>query len=478
MEDRVSVDEVKLIGLDFGTTTSSAVIARAWLLHNRVSGRVELSRISECFRSAIAFTPMDDDRLDETKAAMLLDSWLAKGLKAHDEIFGGGALLTGLTAQKENAAALVSIIRKRLGDAVIARADDPRLESWLAFMGNTAKLSRQHPQTPFINLDIGGGTTNLALGINGEILATGCLFIGARHVQVEPGTYRITKLSSYARPMLEHLGIKKSRGDELTLDEVNQILGCYVSWLIAAVTGNEAAFAEPLARLHQQVPFPAPSSFKERPVITLSGGVGESVYAAIRGQTGPSTTAFGDLGIDLATRITRDALWADDFHNYIPEGGGRATSFGLLRHNTQVSGSTLFLSDPSILPLRDLPIFGTISAELPPAQWHTMLQLLQGSANGGCVQIDMILKDAASVRALATRIAESLRSVEFSSGQPLVIIVPGNVGKALGHYITGWGARPLKLVVIDEIAAANAQFVHIGRLHDRVVPVSFYGLQG
>ncbi len=37
------MDEVKLIGLDFGTTTSSAVIATAKLLHNRVSGRTELS---------------------------------------------------------------------------------------------------------------------------------------------------------------------------------------------------------------------------------------------------------------------------------------------------------------------------------------------------------------------------------------------------------------------------------------------------
>jgi ethanolamine utilization protein EutA len=130
------------------------------------------------------------------------------------------------------------------------------------------------------------------------------------------------------------------------------------------------------------------------------------------------------------------------------------------------------------LPLRDLPIFGTIAAELPQAQWHTIRELLKRSENGGCVQIEMMNQDAASVRALGTRIAESLRSVDFSSGQPLVIIVPGNVGKALGHYITEWGARPLKLVVIDEIAAANAQFVQIGRLHDRVVPVSFYGLQG
>ena len=52
-----------------------------------------------------------------------------------------------------------------------------------------------------------------------------------------------------------------------------------------------------------------------------------------------------------------------------------------------------------------------------------------------------------------------------------------NVGKVLGHYITQWGARPLNLVVIDEVAERHAQYVRVGRLHEQVVPVSFYGLQ-
>ena len=472
------MDEVKLIGLDFGTTTSSAVIAKAKLLHNRVSGRVELSQISECFRSAVAFTPMENDRLDLTRAAGLLDDWLAAGIAQGDSLFGGGALLTGLTAQKQNAPALVSLIRERLSDAVIARADDPRLESWLAFMGNCAKLSGQHPQTRFINLDIGGGTTNLALGLNGEVLSTGCHFIGARHVQVEAGTYRITKLSYYAQRLLDQLGICKECGDELRASEVDQILELYLRWLTATVAGNQAIFAEPLAALHQQVAFSVPQEPAAPPVVTLSGGVGELVYAALQGHGFPDTTAFGDLGIDLAARLLNDSPWANDFRQFIPDGRGRATSFGLLRYSTQVSGSTLFLSDSAILPLQDLPMFGTIGADLPSAQWTLILQLLQGSVIGGCVQIEMRDHGAQAVRALGAKIAKSLVAAEFPMTRPLVLFVAGNVGKTLGYYITEWGDRPFTLVVIDEIAAPNAQFVHIGRLHDRVVPVSFYGLQG
>jgi ethanolamine utilization protein EutA len=471
------VDEVNLIGLDFGTTTSSAVIARARLLHNRVSGRVELSQIHEAFRSPMQFTPMAGDRLDERGAAALLDGWLAEGHVDRDRLFGGGALLTGLTAQKQNAVALVSIIRERVGDAVIARADDPRLESWLAFMGNCARLSRQHPTTPIINLDIGGGTTNLALGLDGQVVATGCLFVGARHVQVEPGTYRITQLSSYAEEVFEHLGLRKHCGDELNANEVNRILDLYEHWLAAAVAGDESTFSEPLARLHEQVSFRTRAIAGKKPLITLSGGVGELVYAIIQGKVPPGETPYGDLGIDLAQRIAKHEVWAGDFRNCIPEGGGRATSFGLLRYSTQISGSTLYLSDPEILPLRDLPIFGTLDQTLPDDQWQTILQLLLRSACGGCVRIKLADLGAEAVRKLGARIAEGLRSVNFPAGHPIVLLLAGNAGKTLGHYITEWGARPLTLIVVDEIAAPRAQFVHIGRLHDRVVPVSFYGLQ-
>ena len=80
------------------------------------------------------------------------------------KVFGGGALLTGLTARRDNAATVVRLIRRRLGDTLVAAADDPCLESWLAFMGSAAGLSREHPGRPALILDIGGGTTNLALG--------------------------------------------------------------------------------------------------------------------------------------------------------------------------------------------------------------------------------------------------------------------------------------------------------------------------
>lgn len=51
-----------------------------------------------------------------------------------------------------------------------------------------------------------------------------------------------------------------------------------------------------------------------------------------------------------------------------------------------------------------------------------------------------------------------------------------NLGKVFGHYVTRWGALPMQILVIDELALRDAQYVHVGLPHHQVVPVSFYGL--
>jgi ethanolamine utilization protein EutA len=466
---------VKLVGLDFGTTTSSAVIASAQVVRNSVTGRMELSQVRECYRSDIVFTPFHDDSLDEERVREYLDGWLAAGGVHPEEIFGGGALLTGLAAQASNSAALVRLIRRRLREALIATANDPCLEAWLAFMGSCTGLTRAHPDTPIVNLDIGGGTTNLALGVNGEVLRTGCLFVGARHIQVVPGTYRIVKLSRYARPLLDQLGIGKGPGDSLTMEEVEHVLGFYVRLLEGAVAGTPHPVDDPVGGLHQLVAF---RLLPEMPhaVVTLSGGVGELVYAHLAGKPPPPTTAYGDLGIDLARRLVNVPRWATHLRTYVPASAGRATVYGLLRHSTQISGSTVFLPRQEALPLVDLPIVGTVLPASSDLRLRDLVELIQRSPKGGCLRAMLAGPSWQVVRELGQRIARVLRAQGFPPTHPLVLLVPEDCGKLLGHYITEWGALPLNLVVIDEIAVRDAHFAHVGALQNQVVPVSFYGI--
>src|SRR5688572_21477353 len=94
---------VNLIGLDFGTTTSSAVVAEAQLLQNSVTGKKELGHVRERFRSEMIFTPWQGQTLDVAAIERHIVDWLNAGGAGRDELFGGGAMLTGLTAQADNA---------------------------------------------------------------------------------------------------------------------------------------------------------------------------------------------------------------------------------------------------------------------------------------------------------------------------------------------------------------------------------------
>lgn len=451
------------------------MVADARLTRNAVTGRFDLDGVREAYRSELIFTPLRGHLIDEPRLEACLDGWLAAGGVRPAGLFGGGALLTGLTAQRDNAAGLVRLIRRRLGSALVATADDPGLESWLAFMGACATLSRAHPEVPILHLDVGGGTTNLALGRAGEVRRTGCLFVGARHVQVEPGSYRIVHLSLYARAAFNHLGIGKDCGGDLTPGEIDRVLGFYQDLLEAAVSGTAGAFASPAARLHEQVGFHLPADAGEV-AVTFSGGVGELIYAHLRGQPWPATTCYGDLGVDLARRIVRSPVLARSLNTFVPAAAGRATVYGLLRHTTEVSGATVFLPDPGRLPLADLPVFGDLSERSSDDQLRDALALVRASPRGGALRVQLGAAGAAGVRVLGPRLGRALRESAFPAELPLVLFVKENLGKALGHYVTGWRASAWNLMVIDEVPVRDAQYAHVGAPRGGVLPVSFYGL--
>lgn len=469
------MSRVRLVGLDFGTTTSRAVVASATLSHNSVTGRQELADVREVFCSETIFTPYSPGGLDEDRLRERLDQWLAAGWSSGEPIFGGGALITGLAARQRNADALIKLIRSRLDHAAIATAGDPRLEAWVAFHAGAAAISRADPRRPVVNLDIGGGTTNIALGINGEVIRTGSLFVGARHVQVIPGTYHIVQLSPFAEALCDHLGITRKPGDHLEEREVDAIVDFYRHLIECMIVGREEAFHSPIGRLHRQVAFEPPAGLTDA-VVTLSGGVGELVYTHLAGKTFPPQTTFGDLGVDLARGLLESDVLAPSLNAVAPACAGRATLYGLLRHTTQIGGGTLFLSDPALLPLRDVPILGRLTSHSTDEQIRDILMLAAASPAGAAVRLELETIRASDVASFGAGLARGLDAVGFPATQPLVLLVRENVGKALGHYVTRWGMNPLRILVIDEIDVRDARMVQIGAPHNQVVPVSLYGM--
>ena len=458
-------DRIQLVGLDIGSTTSRVAIADARVLHG-ATGRVEIGGIEERLRTEPARTPFRGDALDEEALLARVDGALAAGGAAPGAFFGGGALLTGLAARAPNAAAIVEELRRRVGDAVVAIAGDPRLEAWLAFHGNAGELSRGAPERFVLNLDIGGGTTNLAIGRAGEVVATGWMWIGARHVEVEPGSHRVIRCSPEARRAMRRLGLDPRPGDELSPDQCGLLLDAWLAELEGAVAGEPVDGALVPARIE----LPAE---RDRIDLAFSGGVGGLVYDLLAGRALPPVTAFGDLGIELAARIARSPVLGRRV--LVPEGRGRATVYGLLRHQTQLSGATVFVPGHAPVPAGDLPILGALEPGTAGGELARLIALARAARPAGAIVVRDPL-DGRSLRDLGRALGAALRAHPDPDPRPLVVLIEQNLAKALGGYATEWGRSPLPLIVLDEVSPRGAEVVRIGAPHGGVVPLSFFGM--
>lgn len=469
--------QVLLLGLDFGSTTSSALVAQASISSHCVTGRMALQEPFVLYRGEPVFTPFNRDSIDLAAIRSLIADWLDEAGVSSAQLFSGGAIVTGLAARQDNALALAELVGELVGDALVTRAEDGGLESWLAFMGSCSTLSRFHREQPLLNLDIGGGTTNAALGLDGNVLACGCHFIGARHLQFEPGGYCLTKVSDFGAQLLNTLGIEYTIGAELSRPHVKAVLDWYINALLAIVEGNHAFFASDAGRLIEQIPLQLPAHVGE-PAITFSGGVGELLYRHLNGQALPGTTHYGDLGIDLALAIAATPRLIRDAQRLIPENRGRATVYGLTLHNTEISGTTLFLPKPQTLPLKDLPIIARLDIGASQAELTEAILMARSSRSGACLQ----LLDRGStpglqgIRQLGGRLAAALSQVGPDANWPLVILLESNAGHALGNYASDWGRLPVNLLVIDEVRERHAHFVNLGKPRQQIVPVAFYGV--
>ena len=472
---------VLMIGLDFGSTTSRAMIASAQLERNQITGRIQLGHPKLIYRSEAILTPFQKDNLCISSIDSCLDQWLADSGIDSQSLFAGGVIITGLAAEKENAFSIARCVRERINQAIVATANDPCMESWLAFMGNSLELSRAEPHRPIINLDIGGGTTNRALGLNGNITLSGCYYIGARHFRFEPGSYRLTHVSKQGIKVAQALNIHVTPGTELDKQAINLLVDYYVSGLEAIVTGHTAWLNSCPGRELCQRPFElSPSQIKQSPIITFSGGVGELLYQFANTGELPETTVYGDLGVDLCQGIAQSQTLCRNLYTHVPEYGGRATVYGLTLHSAELSGNTLFMPNPEQLPVNDLPIIARLALD---ADRETMIQaidLASKSHNGACIRVTLINNDYPRFQELkqfGEQLAEIIELYQYPPALPLLLLVPKDFGKVIGNYTSRWGKLPANIMAVDEVPDRNAGFVSLGKVRNYVIPVYFYGMQ-
>ena len=195
--------KLRSIGLDIGTSTTQMILSEL-TVENRASSfavpEMDISGRRILYQSPIHFTPLlSPSRMDGDGIRKIVEAeYRAAGI-TRQEVDTGAVIITGESSRKENARAVLEALSELAGDFVVATAG-PDLESALAARGAGAdRYSAQSGKT-VLHMDIGGGTSNLALIEDGRITATGCLNVGGRLIKLDQ-TGKIT----YISPVLEGL---------------------------------------------------------------------------------------------------------------------------------------------------------------------------------------------------------------------------------------------------------------------------------
>ena len=171
------------VGLDVGTTTTQLVISRLSVQNQAGAFAVPQMAITErkiLYRSPVYFTPLVGENLvDGAAIRAIVDKEYEKAGIRRESLDTGAVIITGETSRKENARAVLENLSEFAGDFVVATAG-PDLESALAAKGAGAVEFSEATGKTVLHMDIGGGTSNLALIEDGKITATGCLNVGGR----------------------------------------------------------------------------------------------------------------------------------------------------------------------------------------------------------------------------------------------------------------------------------------------------------
>src|SRR5680860_1222976 len=177
-------DELVLctVGVDIGSATTHLSISR--LLHKKIGSRYVVAARDLLYESPVLLTPYaGTEPIDAVALGAFVDAQYACAALARDEVDTGALILTGVALLRSNARAIAEVFARETGRFVAVSAGD-RLEAVMAAHGSgTVEHSRRHPGT-FLSVDIGGGTTKLAVCSNGAVQRTAALDVGARLVVV------------------------------------------------------------------------------------------------------------------------------------------------------------------------------------------------------------------------------------------------------------------------------------------------------
>ena len=438
---------LRSVGLDVGTTSTQLILSEL-AIENRAGSfavpEMEITGRKILYQSPVYFTPLIRGELVDAGALRrIVDEEYARAGIRKDEVDTGAIIITGETSRKENARAVLDALSEYAGDFVVAAAG-PDLESVLAAKGAGAVEYSRETGKRVLHMDIGGGTSNLALIEDGRIVATGCLNVGGRLLKIGPDGGLL-----YASPVLAGLFSKKE-DNHVNREDVISLARKLVEALEMAAGLREPG--EILEKLTTGGTAGKWIPLERKTVISFSGGVADCI------EKDQPWLAYGDMGPELGQTIRESRLCRGEY--ILGRQTIRATVIGAGSHSAQLSGSTVFCQNVEF-PQKNLPVVRIRAGDTPEDvrrkvmvhDRHPVLAF-EGVASPGYGQI-----------------AEMAKVLSDSGVRPLYLAIEQDMAKALGQRLSLELGQNAEILCIDRVKLEEGSYLDVGSPVGPAIPV-------
>ncbi len=465
-------EKILSVGIDIGTSTTQLVFSNITIENTASSFTVPRIKIVDkeiIYRSNIHFTPLlNQTKIDGNKVREIIELEYDRAHVKPENVITGAVIITGETARKENASEVLQNLSGFAGDFVVATAG-PDLESIIAGRGAGADTISDEENAYVVNIDIGGGTSNIALFKNGELVDTGCLDIGGRLIKVDRDSKKITYVYPKIKKLAESIEIEIEAGQTAEVEKIRKIAA-----RMAEIMEESISVKERSSMYDEMLTNKGIKDGYKIEYITFSGGVADYIYH----DEYSDPFKYGDIGVILGQEIVRSNL-VKKLKVKAAQETIRATVVGAGSHSTDISGSTITYTE-DVFPIKNIPIlkmsledekkFETLELRIKEKlKWFSLENEIQQSAiaikgpqNPSFIEVQNLS------RALINGMSELMHK-----DYPLIIIVEHDIAKVLGQTIYSQINKKKNVVCIDSIKVENGDYIDIGKplVNGKVVPV-------
>ncbi len=455
----VDEDEIKLtsVGVDIGSSTSHLVFSRLEL--SQEGTRYVVKKRTVLSESEILLTPYTDDlTIDVERLGRFINDQYEHAQLKREDVDTGALILTGVAVRRRNSRAIAELFAEEAGRFVSVTAGDG-LETTMAAHGSGAVARSGREDAVVLNIDVGGGTSKIAVCAGGRVREVTAIDVGARLLAMD-GANAVVRVEEAGRRHGGKVGVELELGQLMNEDTLQAIASEMADRLFEVVNQRELSEeTRDLLRL-------PPLSYRGKvDAVTFSGGVSEFIY-------GHAGNGFGDMGAMLGREI-RQRVEGMGVPILEPSARIRATVIGASQYTIQVSGSTIFISPPEAVPVRNVPVIRVDfewDDEIDPAKVigaiDNALRRLDLQTGRQPVALAFHWEGSATfarLQGFCGAVVEGLKPV-LDKGHPLILVNDGDIGGILGLHFKEEMKLDTPIVSVDGIALQEFDYIDVGAL--------------